>query len=122
MLIASCSTNAPETIISPSKRYALKVQVSKNKKDPVNYNCVMITLYNGSKKKIDSVKTGATNDEKWAVGWYPGRDTIILNSADIGVYAFCLSDDKKAIKQIGTTADLINEGRAIFDKKYKKPD
>ncbi len=87
----------------------------------VNYHCVLLTLYNNSsKKKIDSVKTGATNDEKWAVGWYPGRDTIILNSSDIGVYAYCLSDDKKTIKEIGTTADIIKEGRIIFDKKYKK--
>lgn len=54
---------------------------------------------------------------KWAVDWYPNKDTIILNSADIGTSAYHLTD-KIRLDTITVTKDINAAAEMIFQKKY----
>lgn len=54
---------------------------------------------------------------KWTVGWYPSQDTVILNSKDIGVYAYRVSDNGQLVS---VPVDKVIESKSeeMFKKKY----
>jgi hypothetical protein len=106
-----------EIISSPSGLYKLKIDLNKNKSDKTKYDCILITLYDKDLKEITTLQTGASDYMKWAVDWYPNKDTIILNSADIGTSAYHLTD-KKRLDTITVTKDINAAAEMIFQKKY----
>lgn len=107
----------PDLIASPSKRFVLKVDINKDKSDKTKYGCVVLTLYDTSNKEISNLQTGASNYMKWAVDWYPTKDTIILYSSDIGNKAYHLTD-KNQLDTILVTKDIDSIAKILFDNKY----
>jgi hypothetical protein len=55
---------------------------------------------------------------KWAIGWHPSKDTIILMSKDIGTYAYAIRNNQLTTMQI--TAEIDSLSTRIFEVKYKK--
>lgn len=107
----------PDLIASPSKRFILKVDINENKSDKTKYGCVVLTVYDTSNKEISTFQTGASNYMKWAVSWYPTKDTIVLYSSDIGNRAYHLTD-KNQLDTISVTKEIDSIAKLIFDKKY----
>jgi len=81
-------------------------------------DCVMLYLYNNDNHLVDTVQTGASFDQKYVLGWYPGKDTIILNSKDIGIYAWRVSNKGK-FESIAATAEIESEANKLFNAMYK---
>lgn len=106
-----------EIISSPSGLYNLKIDLNKDKTDKAKYDCILLTLYDKDFKEITTLQTGASNNMKWAVDWYPNKDTIIVNSKDIGTYAYRLTDEKH-LDTITITNDINSIAETIFKKKY----
>ena len=106
-----------EIISSPSGLYKLKIDLNKGKADKAKYDCVLLTLYDKDFKEITKLQTRASNNIKWAVGWYPNKDTIIVNSKDIGIYAYHLMDTKH-LDTITVTNDTNSIAETILQKKY----
>ena len=107
----------PDVISSPSKNYILQVDLNKDKDDKTKYDCVLLTLFDSSDNKISTLQTGASNNMKWAVDWYPKKDTIVLYSIDIGNRAYHLTD-KNQLDTIAVTRDIDSIAKIIFQKKY----
>jgi hypothetical protein len=77
-----------------------------------------LTLYDSSRNILDSIQTGASDYSKWAVGWYRDRDTLVLNSRDIGIYAYSVSK-ANGLTGLKTTEDIKLQAELIFNQKYK---
>lgn len=107
----------PDIITSPSKKYILKVDLNPDRNEKRKYDCLVFTLYDTSENDISTFQTGASNYMKWAVDWYPNRDTIILYSGDIGNRAYRLTD-KNRLDTITVTKDIDSVAKVIFQKKY----
>ena len=108
----------PEVVLSSSKRFILKIDVNRDKTDKAKYGCIVLTLLDTTNKQISTIQTDATDNMKWAVNWYPNKDTIILYSSDIGSRAYHLTD-KNRLDTIATTRDIDSIARIIFQKKYE---
>jgi len=106
----------PEFLGSPSRLYKLTATINEDV-NKSKWECVVLTLYDSSYRKINTLQTGASNNMKWAADWYKGRDTIILNSKDIGVYAWRISN-KKTLTLISVTNDIEVQANLIFERKY----
>lgn len=106
-----------EITTSPSGLYKLKTDVNNDKSDKTKYLSVLVTLYDKNYNQITTLQTGCSNTMKWAIDWYPKKDTIILKSSDIGIYAYRLND-KKQLDTITITKDIDSIANIIFQKKY----
>ena len=120
ILVCSCRRNDTQEIISPSGNYKLIVEVNQSKADPARYACVKFTLHNGKNELLSTYQTGASDAMKWAVDWYPGKDTIILYSSDIGESLSWGIDSNNSFKEIQSTKDIDSLSKIIFQKKYNK--
>ena len=106
-----------EIISSPSGLYKLKIDLNNNKVDKTKYACVLLKLYDKDFKEVTTLQTGASNNMKWAVGWYQNKDTIIVNSKDMGVSAYHLTQQNQ-LDTIPLTQDINSIADSIFQKKY----
>ncbi|KAA9338211.1 hypothetical protein F0P96_05025 [Hymenobacter busanensis] len=106
-----------EIISSPSGEYSLKIDLNKDKTARTKYDCILLTLYDKEGKEITKLQTGASNNMKWAVGWYSNKDTIIVNSKDIGTHAYHLTD-KKQLDTLTITQDINSIAENLLNKKY----
>lgn len=107
----------PEIISSPSGLYKLKIELNQDKTDKTKYHCVLLTLYDKDFNEITRLQTGVSNTMKWAVGWYPNKDTVIVNSKDIGTKAYHLTDTRR-LDTITVTEDINSISENMLQKKY----
>ena len=81
-----------------------------------NNKCIKLNLYNSNQLLLNTLQTGASDYSKWAIGWL--KDTLILNSKDIGPYAYKINK-AASLETIKMTYQLSQSADSIFDKKYK---
>lgn len=117
LFFCSCRRISQEPLPSPSGLFKLKIDLNKDRKDKTKYDCLRFTLYDKNDKKITTLQTDASDYMKWAVGWCPHKDTILLNSRDIGTYAYHLTSDQW-LDTIRLTPDLDSIADTIFFRKY----
>jgi hypothetical protein len=109
----------PEIIKSSSQKYSIKIQVNDNKTDRTKYKCLAVTLYDSSLHRIDTFQTGASDYSKWALKWMPDKDTLVLNSSDIGIYAYRVNSNGK-LEEVALTKEIDEFADKIFKLKYKE--
>jgi|SRR5436190_2471838 hypothetical protein len=118
IILGACTMQVPANFIeSPSRRYQLKVDLNRDKSDEKNYNCVALAICDTSYRELSRLQTGASNNMKWAVGWYPVHDTLILNSKDIGVHAYKISENHQLLN-IPVGKEIEQQAEIIFTSKY----
>ena len=76
-------------IDSPSKKYYIASKVNNAE--------VIIHLYDFKKNKIDFIKTGVGDFNKWELRWTLTGDTIKLFNSDIGNKFYIVENDKIVI-------------------------
>ena len=108
-----------ETHDSPSKEYSLIVEVGNGDNENDRY-ILMFKLKDKSGSELDYLRTGASDVQKWAVTWY-NEKVIILNSSDIGTYAWTVGRDGVMINVWPVTKDMVAEGDEAYTKKYGRP-
>ena len=104
-------------IESPSKNYFINATVNKNKDDKTKYLCLVLHLYDDSKKEIDKYQTGASDRMKWALGWFKEDDIIVLYSSDIGIVAWKITNNKLLIID-EISGEIIKRGIELKEIKY----
>ncbi len=109
----------PEIIKSPSKRYNIKIQVNDSKADRTKYKCLAVTLYDSGLHQIDTFQTGASDYSKWALRWMPDKDTLVLNSSDIGINAYRVNSNGK-LEEVSLTKEIDQFADKIFKQKNKR--
>jgi len=116
--LASCRSVEHGDLVSPSGRYQLSFDINDNRNDGTKYKCVILKVYNTHGLLLSTFQTGASDYSKWAVGWHPINDTVILNSSDIGTYTYMITN-AGVLKEIKITPDLSKLADSIFNQKYK---
>lgn len=117
--VCSClrTTMPPEFLPSPSGLYKLKVEINKSKADKTKYDCILLTLFDSSGRQMTQIQTGASDNMKWAVAWYPDKDTVIVNSRDIGIYAYKVENPDR-LKAVPVDQDISLFADRILQMKY----
>lgn len=90
VILSNCRGRVKELgpIRSPSGNYSIIASVNQPSGAEENSAFVMIELYSQEGIKRSELNTHASDFSKWAVGWDAFHDTLILNSRDIGVFAW----------------------------------
>lgn len=105
-------------VVSPSKKYYITVTVNRTNEKQENYAYVVINLYDINSKLLQTFNTGAGDLNKWAIDWMPEQDIIVMNSSDIGTYAWVIKDNIN-FKSIKVTKVIDDRANEIKIKKYK---
>jgi hypothetical protein len=120
LALFSCRQTESGFILSPSKHYQLQFDINDSHENMITYKCVRLKLYNLSGELLSTFQTGASNYSKWATGWHPLNDTIILNSKDIGTYAYKINHSQ-TLEEVKITPELNQLADNIFNRKYPNP-
>jgi hypothetical protein len=103
------------SINSPSGLLEAKTELSGPEAGSTRHHCVILKVINIQTKKEAKLQTGASDFQRWAIGWAPG-DTLILYSSDIGTYAYDLQDN--ALVERPITKEEMEVGKDAYQKKY----
>ena len=119
LLLSSCFLNEydGEIIKSPTGQFEIKTSVNRTDREQNDFAEVIIHLFDQTNNKISEIKTGAGDQNKWAIGWTIKGDTIILQSSDIGNKAWTINKNKTI--EIKMTIDLNERAKELKEKKYK---
>ena len=113
-LLVSCEDNRhEETHSSPNGSYTVNVRIG-NRNDPSDTSILMFELIDKNGKELDYFRTGASDVMKWIVSWQDDS-TVVMYSADIGLFALSVSENKKLIP-----ATLNRDMSLTVDKVYKQ--
>jgi hypothetical protein len=122
IILSSCMGNySSDKIISPSGKYYLITTVNRTDKSKDDYAYVMLSLFSMDGQLITNFNTKAGDANKWAIGWDIKMDTIIMNSSDIGVYAWRIeSSEIRELRENEMTESIKEQAKEISANKYKK--
>ncbi len=109
-LQVSCTVKSNSQEVSPSENYSFYTSIE---------NFIIIHLVNQNKDEISVIDTRASDVMKWAIGWMPKKDTIVLYSSDIGSYAYII-ENQKLIKLEHLTKEMCLRANNLYEKKYNK--
>lgn len=79
-------------------------------------NIILITVTELERNEFSTLDTRASNNMKWAVGWAQDQDVIILNSKDIGIYAW--EFDNHTFQDMEINSDIQKQAENLFEQKY----
>lgn len=79
---------------SPSGRYHLNVTVNQSNADPTTYLCLVIHLLDEQGQELAIFQTHASHRMKWAIGWMPPTDVVVLSSRDVGTVAWTVNPNE----------------------------
>jgi len=109
-----------DRIISPSGKYYLITTVNRTDESKEDYAYVLLALFSKDGQLITNFNTRAGDANKWAIGWEMERDTIIMNSSDIGVYAWRIeSREIIELRENEITESIKKQAEEIKVNKYK---
>ncbi|HTJ78402.1 MAG TPA: hypothetical protein VL357_05350 [Rariglobus sp.] len=115
LMAAACSRLEAGSLISPSRTYLLTSEIAGEDAGPTKRYCVLLKVVEIATKKEIQFQTGASNTQKWALGWFHDN-ILVLYSSDIGIYAYDLADGK--ITERLAKEDEKEVGRDAYKKKY----
>jgi hypothetical protein len=111
-----CRNQHLESHRSPSGLYNLEIELG-NRNDSNDKYILMFKLAGKDGNELGYLRTGASDIMKWAVTWH-NDSIIVLNSHDIGTYAWTVIQNGKLVPVEDLSQELIDEGERIFNKKY----
>lgn len=118
-ILTSCTRNnySGSKTASPSGKYYFITTVNRTDESKDDFADVILSLYSADGKLITQINTGAGDFNSWAIGWETKTDTIIMNSSDIGLYAWRLENNQ--LKKLEMTEALNRQAEKIKQDKYK---
>lgn len=119
LTLVSCSRRTSGPAISPSGLYSVETDVPGESAGPTRRLCIRLKIHEIPSQKTFVFQTGASNTQKWAIGWSP-NNVLILYSSDIGIYAYETRDG--IIMERPAAEDEKEIGRDAYEKKFgQKP-
>lgn len=118
-ILTSCtkSNYSSSKTVSPSGKYYFITTVNRTDESKNDYAHVFLSLFDVKGKLITKIYTGAGDFNSWAIGWAIKSDTIIMNSSDIGLYAWRLENNQ--LKKLEMTEELNRQAAKIKLDKFK---
>ena len=111
------ASNAP--VISPSGQYHVGATVNRDKAEKTKYLCLKLHLINPAGKEVPSLQTGVSATMKWALGWMPEEDIVVLYSSDVGTLAYKIGAEGDW-RKIQPNDEIIRRGKQLKEDKYGK--
>jgi hypothetical protein len=96
-----------ERVASPSGTFVVAAISNESKSDPTKYRCIRLILEHRNGNSLSAVQTGTSDDHKWAVGWMPTGDIVVLQSSDIGTQAFTVQSNALVQTTISTEIEVL---------------
>ena len=95
-LVCGCSsrTPTPKPIQSPDGQLVLVTSINTSKDDMTKYLCVRFEIRDSSGVVLHQEQTGASTRMRWRMYW-DGNRRVVLESSDIGTYAWEQQPDGK---------------------------
>ncbi len=97
---------------SPSGKYLLTASVDKNT------STLRLHLKDPKGQPLASERTRASDFMKWAVGWMPDADTVVLYSGDAGTLAYTISSAGK-LTATKVTPMIDHRAQELKKEKYQ---
>lgn len=122
MILSSCMNNhSSEKLISPSGKYYFITTVNRTDKSKKDYAYVVLSIFSSYDQLITKLNTKAGDANKWAIAWDTKMDTIIMNSSDIGIYAWGINNGEiRELRKDEMTESIKKQADEIKRNKYKK--
>ena len=105
-----------ERVPSPSATFVVAAIPNESKADPKTYRCIRLILEHRNGNVLSAVQTGASDGQKWAVGWMSSGDVIVLQSSDIGTKAFNVQSNR--LVEAAITPEIEARAKALKKAKY----
>ena len=102
---------------SSSGNYQVIVTTNRDKTDETKYLCLQLHLADAGGRELHVLQTGASNTMKWALGWMPEKDVVVLYSSDIGTTAYELTPEGR-LRQVNATDQIVVRGKQLNGQKY----
>lgn len=80
-------------VMSPSGKHSVFATVNRTDQNRPDYAYVVIHLADTTSNELHVYRSRAGNANKWALGWMPNEDIVILQSSDVGSMAFQIEND-----------------------------
>jgi len=106
-----------EKIKSSTGNFKIQATVYRTDNNAENYADVIIHLFDKNNKKLPELNTGAGDANKWTIGWTKSRDTIVLQSSDIGNKAWIIQNGNPS--EIKMTDELNERAEILKSEKYE---
>ena len=116
-LVCSCTQRGPSSVSSPSGFYTVQTEISGDEAGPTRRLCVKLKVTEIHTKKEIVFQTGASDVQKWALGWSPDN-AVVLYSSDRGIYSYEIRDG--AIHERPANQEEQEVGRNAYEVKYGK--
>lgn len=97
---------------SPSGKYLLTATVDRNT------STVRLHLKDPKGQPLASQRTTASDVMKWALGWMPAADTVVLYSSDAGTLCYAVTPAGK-LSAIKVTPALDHRAQELKKEKYQ---
>jgi len=119
LTLTSCffSNYESEKIKSSTGNFEIQATVYRTDNNAENYADVIIHLFDKNNKKLPELNTGAGDANKWTIGWTKSRDTIVLQSSDIGNKAWIIQNGNPS--EIKMTDELNERAEILKLEKYE---
>ena len=119
LTLTSCffSNYESEKIKSSTGNFKIQATVYRTDNNAENYADVIIHLFDKNNKKLPELNTGAGDANKWTIGWTKSRDTIVLQSSDIGNKAWIIQNGNPS--EIKMTDELNERAEILKSEKYE---
>ncbi|PIR13839.1 MAG: hypothetical protein COZ76_12240 [Flavobacteriales bacterium CG_4_8_14_3_um_filter_35_10] len=119
LTLTSCffSNYESEKIKSSTGNFEIQATVYRTDNNAENYADVIIHLFDKNNKKLPELNTGAGDANKWTIGWTKSRDTIVLQSSDIGNKAWIIQNGNPS--EIKMTDELNERAEILKSEKYE---
>ena len=75
-------------LASPSGQYAVFATVNRTARSSPDYAYVVIHLLDAEDSELQVYRSRAGDANRWALGWMPGSDVVVLQSSDVASMAF----------------------------------
>lgn len=116
---SGCSTSDQTPVVSPSGSYSVSASVDTKNRQSRNYAIVMLHLVGESGEEFLPVRTGAGDAQKWALGWMPTQDVVVLYSSDIGTLAYEI-EDTGLVRIDKLSDDIRRRADELYSTKYDR--
>jgi hypothetical protein len=108
LLVACDESDELDRIKSTDGEYELISSVDAEK-------IIRIVVLAGN-NEVSHIRTGASIYSKYAVGWYSDENVIVLNSSDIGTYAWSIDD---GFLERFNNSSVKKFGEELYRNKYE---
>ena len=120
LLLAGCSPaiSRMDRAPSPTGDMIVAAVPNESKADPTKYRCLQLILMDHTGNTLSTIQTGASDGQKWAVGWMKTGSIVVLQSSDIGTQAYAA--ESNGFTQVMLNPEIEARATELKRSKYEK--